>query len=67
MISTPPTRSATQNFFSSEIVNDLNLLGASINWYSLVNDGTPLSGTVAFSNGTYYAIQTVNSCESKIV
>ena len=60
----PPTGNTTQNFCSAATVNDLTALGTAINWYSSTSGGAPLVGTTALSNGTYYASQTINGCES---
>ena len=60
----PPTGNSIQNFCSAATVNDLNAVGSSITWYSSVSGGTPLVGNTALSNGTYYASQTINGCES---
>ena len=60
----PPSGNSIQNFCSAATVNDLNAVGSSITWYSSVSGGTPLVGNTALSNGTYYASQTINGCES---
>jgi hypothetical protein len=59
-----PVGSTTQPFCSAATVNDLNATGTDVAWYSTATGGTPLAGTAALSNGTYYASQTINGCES---
>ncbi len=59
-----PTGNTTQSFCSAAVVDDLSATGTSIAWYSNATGGTPLAGTAALSNGTYYASQTINGCES---
>jgi hypothetical protein len=59
-----PTASS-QNFSSSATVADLVASGTAIQWYSSTAVGSPLlSSTTTLATGTYYASQTVNSCES---
>ncbi|MDD3878348.1 MAG: gliding motility-associated C-terminal domain-containing protein, partial [Bacteroidales bacterium] len=46
-------------------VGDLNAIGTSIQWYDVPTGGTALSTALALTdNSTYYATQTVGSCES---
>jgi alpha-tubulin suppressor-like RCC1 family protein len=60
-----PTDSATQAFCSSATIANLTASGTAIKWYATATGGSALSGTTALVNGTtYYASQTVNSCES---
>jgi hypothetical protein len=65
-INTPaaPAGSATQSFCSPATVNDLTATGTSIAWYTNATGGAPLASSTALSNGTYYASQTINGCES---
>ncbi|MCP4984746.1 MAG: hypothetical protein GY928_01395, partial [Colwellia sp.] len=62
---TAPTASA-QAFCSADspTVADLVATGTGIQWYAASTGGTALAGTTALSTGTYYASQTVSSCES---
>jgi hypothetical protein len=59
-----PSGNPTQTFCSAATVNDLNATGTDIAWYSAATGGTPLASSLALSNGTYYASQTINGCES---
>jgi uncharacterized membrane protein len=59
-----PTGSTTQSFCSASIVDDLSATGTSITWYTSATGGTALAGLTSLSNGTYYASQTINGCES---
>ena len=59
-----PSGNPTQTFCSAATVNDLNATGTDVAWYSTATGGTPLAGTAALTNGTYYASQTINGCES---
>lgn len=61
---TAPSGNTTQSFCSAATINDLVVTGTSIAWYSTSTGGTPLTGSFALANGTYYASQTINSCES---
>jgi uncharacterized delta-60 repeat protein len=50
---------------TSAKISDLVATGSSIKWYDASTAGTLLIATTALTNGTtYYASQTVNSCES---
>ena len=60
-----PTGNATQTFCSSSTISNLTATGTTIQWYSAATGGSALTSTTALVNGTtYYASQTVNSCES---
>jgi hypothetical protein len=60
-----PTGNATQTFCSSSTIANLTATGTAIQWYSTATGGSALTSTTALVNGTtYYASQTVNSCES---
>jgi hypothetical protein len=59
-----PSGNPTQTFCSAATVNDLNATGTDVAWYSTATGGTPLASSAALSNGTYYASQTINGCES---
>ena len=62
-----PTGNPTQVFCVSPVptVVDLTATGTGIQWYAAITGGTPLASTTALVDGTtYYASQTVNSCES---
>ncbi|NBW30694.1 MAG: hypothetical protein EBR35_05480, partial [Flavobacteriales bacterium] len=66
-----PTIQANQSFCSAATVSDLSAIPlyispqiASILWYDNPTGGTALNPTTLLSNGTYYASQLVNGCES---
>ena len=60
-----PTGNATQTFCSSATIANLTATGTAIKWYTAATGGTALANTTALVNGTtYYASQTINSCES---
>ena len=66
-----PTIPANQSFCSAATVSDLSAIPlyispqiASILWYDNPTGGTALNPTTLLSNGTYYASQMVNGCES---
>ena len=66
-----PTIPANQSFCSDATVSDLSAIPlyispqiASILWYYSPTGGTALNPTTLLSNGTYYASQMVNGCES---
>ena len=64
--SSAPTGSTSQTLCSgSTIANLTSAIGTNIQWYATSTGGTALASTTALINGTtYYASQTVNSCES---
>jgi gliding motility-associated-like protein len=66
-----PTSPANLSFCSAATVSDLSASPlyispqiASILWYDTPTGGTALNPTTLLSNGTYYASQMVNGCES---
>lgn len=60
-----PTGSAAQTFCGSATVADLVAVGSSIKWYDAATAGTELPSTTTLVTGTtYYASQTVGTCES---
>ncbi|MCB9426184.1 MAG: gliding motility-associated C-terminal domain-containing protein [Flavobacteriales bacterium] len=62
-----PTGSTNQSFCSinTPTVADLVATGSTIKWYTVATGGSALTTTTALVNGTtYYASQTVGSCES---
>jgi gliding motility-associated-like protein len=53
--------------FNSPTVSFLTASGANIQWYASATSATPLSNTTPLITGmTYYATQTVNTCESPV-
>ena len=66
-----PTSPANQSFCSAATVSDLSASPlyispqiASILWYDTPTGGTAINPTTLLNNGTYYASQMVNGCES---
>ena len=59
----PPTASP-QTFCAGSTVSNLAATGATIKWYSASTGGTALAGTATLATGTYYASQTLSTCES---
>lgn len=63
----PPTGESTQYFIEGQTLNDLIVIGENINWYDAPEGGNQLPGTTLVQdNTTYYASQTINSCESRM-
>ena len=66
-VTSPPIATANQTFCAGEIVGYIAVIpsGSSIIWYNAATGGTVVpNGTALVSGTTYYASQTVNSCES---
>ena len=63
-----PTGSATQSFcaIDNPTVANLTATGTAIKWYNAATGGSALVTTTALVTGTYYASQTVGSCESAL-
>ncbi|MEC4047917.1 hypothetical protein OX284_000620 [Flavobacterium sp. SUN046] len=59
-----PTATASQTFCNGREVEDLNATGTAIKWYNASTGGTALAYDTNLVAGTYYASQTLNSCES---
>jgi hypothetical protein len=61
---TPPTATA-QTFCNASTVANLVATGTAIKWYAATTGGTALASTTALVSGTtYYASQTIGTCES---
>jgi gliding motility-associated-like protein len=61
-----PTAISPQSFCNSAVVSDLVATGTAIQWYLTPTGGTPLPPNTPLINGTtYYASQTISSCESE--
>lgn len=62
-----PIASTTQTFcdIDNATINDLLVTGTDVLWYASSTDVTPLALSDTLTNTTYYATQTINSCESK--
>jgi len=63
---TPAPTASNQTFceISNATVANLAATGTAVKWYTQSTGGTALTSTTALANGTYYASQTVNGCES---
>lgn len=62
-----PTGNSTQTFCASQnpTLNSLVITGTAIKWYTSLTAGNILANTTPLQDGqTYYASQTINSCES---
>lgn len=65
-----PTTNSPQTFCIQQnaTINDIIITGQNIKWYDAPTGGNLLSSTIVLQNGvTYYASQTLNSCESSLV
>ena len=62
-----PIGATTQTFTSGETIEALEVIGQNIQWYAVAQGGEPLpTNTILVSGSTYYATQTVASCESRV-
>jgi uncharacterized delta-60 repeat protein len=60
-----PTGTANQIFCGAATLDDITATGSNITWYDAASAGNTLGAGTALADGvTYYASQTVNSCES---
>ncbi len=60
-----PAGDATQSFIDSGTVADLEATGSNIQWYAASSGGSVLGSTTALVDGSsYFATQTVSTCES---
>jgi hypothetical protein len=61
-----PVGETTQNFcnMTTPTVANLVATGTNIQWYNVATGGTPLDDTELLTDGTYYASQTMDGCES---
>jgi trimeric autotransporter adhesin len=62
----PPTAAATQAICNAGTVANLSATGTAIKWYSTATLGSALAATTTLAAGTYYASQTLASCESPV-
>ncbi|RKR11398.1 gliding motility-associated-like protein [Flavobacterium sp. 90] len=62
-----PTAKAEQPFCIDQnaTIADINIQGTGIIWYDSATAGNILAETTLLQNRTYYATQTLNTCESK--
>ena len=64
----PPVADLAQQFCFQDnpTINDIQIMGQNITWYSASVGGTTLSPSTSIYNATtYYASQTINGCESE--
>jgi hypothetical protein len=61
---TPLPSASAQTFCNAATVANLTASGTAIKWYAAASGGSALSASAALASGTYYASQTLNSCES---
>lgn len=67
VVAAPTALTTTQEFCNSGTVANLNVTGTAVKWYAAATGGTALLATTALVNGTtYYASQTIGTCESAI-
>lgn len=59
-----PTGSVTQAFCVASTISNLAITGTNIKWYDVATGGSALPSSSPLINGSYYASQTINSCES---
>jgi gliding motility-associated-like protein len=65
-----PTTTSPQTFCIQQnaALSSIAITGQNIKWYDAVTNGNSLANTTLLQNGiTYYASQTINSCESERV
>jgi len=60
VVTTPQTFCVQKN----AAINDINVIGTNVKWYDASANGNLLTGTTILQNKTYYASQTVTTCES---
>ncbi len=62
-----PTGKKEQSFCIDEnaTLDNIQITGTSIKWYDALTGGNVLASTNLLKNGSYYATQTLNSCESE--
>jgi gliding motility-associated-like protein len=65
-ITPAPIGNILQTFCDLEnaTIGDLVVVGTDVIWYDSVTSTTPLNANDLLANGTYYATQTINTCES---
>jgi trimeric autotransporter adhesin len=61
---TPSPTSSAQTFCAGATIANLAANGTNLNWYDVAINGTALTSSTVLATGTYYASQTLNSCES---
>lgn len=65
IVTNAPTGVTNQNFCSNTVISNLTVTGTLVKWYDTIVGGTSLPiATPLISGKTYYATQTLNTCES---
>lgn len=64
IVTPAPTGAATATLCSGSTVAGLTATGDNLQWYASATGGNALAAGTLLSNGSYYASQTVNGCES---
>ncbi len=64
VVAAPTVDNADVTLCDGATVAELMATGDNIQWYAAATGGEPLAGDVALADGTYYASQTVDGCES---
>ena len=60
-----PSGSASQDFVTGQTLEDLDVTGSNLSWYSDASGTMPIASTTQLvDNTTYYVTQTFESCES---
>lgn len=62
-----PPEATPQGFCNAGIVDELFAEGTGVLWYTSAEGGVPLNTSESITEGTYYASQTINGCESERV
>ena len=63
---TPAPTASSQTFCNAAAVANLTATGTAIKWYTSASGGSSLSTTSALASRTYYATQSLGTCESEI-
>jgi uncharacterized protein (TIGR02145 family) len=62
-----PQGDSEQGFCTGALVSDLVATGTNVRWYNTATGGTPIANNLPLQNGsTYYAEQTIGSCNSAV-
>jgi len=65
-VTPPPTGNSPQTVCAGATLNQLQVMGSSIQWYANASGGSALSNATSLVNGaTYYASQTISGQESQ--
>lgn len=62
-----PQGDSEQGFCTGALASDLVATGTNVRWYNTASGGTPIANNLPLQNGsTYYAEQTIGSCNSAV-